>query len=243
MKTLLLAASAACALAMAAAPASATLQLSISDGSTTFSCKDGQLSCDLSGGSNNLLTVGTTIDGFFVQVTLAQSTFGGHNILQLSSTNIDNNGTIPGTLTFVAGDTGFSAPVSTIEESGSLTFNRDVGAGPSSVSFFADHANGQGANPLNTPGTMLDLITGTPVTDPDSFSGSKFSSFVSGSPFSMTEKASLNIIAGGSVTGFDLSMTSSAVPELKTWAMLGIGFGLMTVMGIRRRRNSRWLAA
>jgi hypothetical protein len=216
-------------------PALATLQLSITDGTSTFSCKDGQLGCDLSGGANNLLVIDTTLDGFFVQVTLAQSTFGSHNVLQLSSANIENNGAAAGTISFIASDTNFVPPVGSIEESGSLTFNNAVGSGPSSVSFFADPLNGQGANPLNTPGTLLDTFSDTPVTNPDSFSGTHLSAFASGGPFSMTESAHLNLIAGGSVTGFDQSMTSSAIPEPKTWVMLGLGFAALAFFGARRK--------
>jgi len=230
----------ACVTALAAlAPAQATLQLSITDGTTTFSCHDGQLSCDLSGGANNLLTVGTTLDGFFVQVTLAQSTFGSHNVLQLSSSNIDNFGGVAGTLSFFASDTNFSAPVGVIEESGSLTFNRNIGAAPSSVSFFADPLDAQGANPLNTPGTLLDTFSGAAATDPDSFSGTHLSAFAASSPFSMTESASLALNAGGSITGFDQSMTSSAVPEPGTWAMLALGFGFLSLLGMRKPRSAR----
>jgi hypothetical protein len=236
IKTMLLAGAATIGLM---SPALATLQLSITDGTHTFSCADGQLGCDLSGGANNLLTVDTTLDGFFVQVTLTQSTFGSHNILQLSSANIENNGSAEGTLTFIASDTGFHAPVSNIEESGSLTFNENVGAGLSTVSFFADHANGQGANPLNTPGTLLDSFSDTPATNPDSFAGTHLSAFVSGTPFSMTESASLSVLGGGSVTGFDQAMTSSAIPEPSTWAMLVLGFGGLALAGWRHKKRDR----
>jgi hypothetical protein len=232
MKSLLLGATILAAVGVS--PSHAALQLSITDGTSTFSCRDGQLGCDLSGGANNLLVVDTTLDGFFVQVTLAQSTFGAHNILQLSSANIENNGSATGTLSFVASDTSFSAPVNSIEESGSLTFNNNVGSGLSSVSFFADPANGQGANPLNTPGSLLDTFSDTPVTNPDSFSGTHLSSFVSGTPFSMTESAHLNLIAGGSVTGFDQSMTSSAIPETSTWVMMSLGFVGLGFLGMRK---------
>jgi hypothetical protein len=225
--------------AIGANPAKATLQLSITNGIQTFSCADGQLGCDLSGGANNLLTVDTTLGGFFVQLTLAQSTFGAHNVLQLSSANIENNGAIPGTLTFIASDTNFVPPVGDILESGSLTFNNNVGAGLSSVSFFADPLNGQGANPLNTPGTLLDSFSGAAATDPDSFSGTHLSAFASSGPFSMTESAALRLNAGGSITGFDQSMTSSAIPEPRTWAMLILGFGLMALMGVRKARRNR----
>ena len=82
MKTLALAAA---LLASTAVPAMARLQLSIASGGSTFSCFDGQLSCDVSGGANNLLTIDQTVGNAFVQITLAQSTFGKTNELQLSS--------------------------------------------------------------------------------------------------------------------------------------------------------------
>ena len=221
--------------AFGAAPVKAELQLTITNGTTTFTCHDGQLSCDLSGGANNLLTVDTNVGGLFVQTSLTQSTFGKHDVLQLSSSNIENLGSAEGTLTFIASDTGFSAPVSNIESSGSLTFNSNVGAGLSTVEFFADHADTQGANPLNTPGTLLETVSGTAATDPDSFSGSRTTAFVSNSPFSMTEDASLSLLAGGSITGFNQSMTSSAVPEPSTWAMLVAGFVGLCWVGRKRR--------
>jgi hypothetical protein len=220
--------------AFGAAPAKAELQLTITNGTTIFTCHDGQLSCDLSGGANNLLTVDTNVGGFFVQTSLTQSNFGAHNVLQLSSSNIENLGSAEGTLTFIASDTGFSAPVASIESSASLTFNSNVGAGLSTLEFFADHADTQGANPLNTPGSLLETVSGTAATDPDSFSGSRTTAFVAGLPFSMTEDASLSLLAGGSVTGFNQSMTSSAVPEPSTWAMLALGLGFLGLVSAKR---------
>lgn len=224
---------------VAATPADARLQLSIGVGASTFTCFDGELSCDVSGGANNLLTIDQTIGNAFVQITLAQSTFGAHNTLQLSSSSITNEGLTPITVKLLASDTNFLAPVSFIRDSGSLTFNDAVGSGQSSLSFFADAANGQGANPNNTPGTLLETVFGTPLTDPDSFSGSNLASFVSGSPFSMTEGASLALRGSASITGFNQSMTSG-VPEPSTWAMLGLGFGLMAFMGFKRKGSPRY---
>jgi hypothetical protein len=228
-------------LALAASPAMANLQLTITNGTTTFTCSDGELSCDQSGGAKNVLTIDTNVGGFFVQTTLTQSTFGAHDVLQLSSSNIENLGSAEGTLTFIASDTGFSAPVSSIESSASLTFNSNIGAGLSTLDFFADHADGQGANPLNTPGTLLETVSGAATSDPDSFSGSRTTAFISGLPFSMTEDASLSLLAGGSITGFNQSMTSSAVPEPSTWAMLIAGFAALGFSGFWRNRISRKL--
>ena len=223
MKTLALAAA---LLASTAVPAMARLQLSIASGGSTFSSFDGQLSCDVSGGANNLLTIDQTVGNAFVQITLAQSTFGKTNELQLSSSSIINEGLTPITISLVAGDTGFLPRTTFINSSASLTFNNAVGSGLSTLQFFADPANAQGANPTNTPGALLESVSGTPLTDPDSFSGSKFDAFDASSPFSMTESASLALRGSGSITGFNQAM-ESGVPEPSTWAMLAIGFGFM----------------
>jgi hypothetical protein len=208
------------ALAFGAEPAHATLQLSINANGATFTCFDGELSCDQSGGAKNLLTVDTTVGGAFVQLTLAQSSTHP-NVLELSSSNILNERAVPITISLLASDTGFAAPVTFIEESASLTFNSAVGSGLSSLEFWADPANAQGANPLNTPGVLLDDVFGAPLTDPASFSGTKLSAFAASDPFSMTEGATLNLIGGASVTGFNQSM-QSGVPEPSTWAMLAL---------------------
>lgn len=235
MKQTFLAAASAAVL-IAASPANARLQLSISANGATFSCFDGQLSCDQSGGANNVLVIDQTVGGAFVQLTLAQSAFGKPNELQLSSSNIENQSGAPITIRLFAGDTSFTAPVAFTRESASLTFNSAIGSGPSSLSFFADPANTQGANPTNTPGVPLDTVTGTPVTDPDSFSGSHLTAFAALSPFSLTESASLALVSGGSITGFNQAV-ETGVPEPSQWAMLITGFALMGALGLRKRRN------
>jgi hypothetical protein len=219
----------------AAAPASATLQLSIGAGGSVFTCSDGELSCDQSGGANNLLTVDTSVGGAFVQLTLTQSTFGKVNELQLSSSNIENTTGAPLTVTLLASDTGFLSPVRFVNNSGSLTFNSNVGAPNSTLSFFADTLNRQGANPTNTPGSLLESVSGHAATDPDSFSGSLVTPFDANAPFSMTEGAALALRADGSVTGFNEAM-QTGVPEPSTWAMALLGFGALMLFGLRDKR-------
>ena len=211
--------------AVGATPAYATLQLSITANGQTFTCSDGQTSCDQSGGANNLLTIDTTVGGAFVELTLTQSTFGKPDSLQLQSSNIVNESGAPISISFSASDTGFTPPVTFIENSGSLTFNDAVGSAASSLSFLAN-------------GDLLEMVSGIPMSNPDSFAGSNFARFVANSPFSMEEQATLNLIAGGSITGFNQSMTTG-VPEPKTWAMLGLGFAVMTFMGFKRRKGDR----
>ena len=220
---------------LAASPASARLQLSISDGGTTFSCFDGQLSCDQSGGVNNLLLVNTTVGGAFVQIALAQSLFGAVNELQLSASNIINQSLAPITVTLLASDTDFKGPVKFINNSASLTFNANVGAPDSTLKFWADAANAQGANPNQTPGTLLESVSGHALTDPDSFAGSLIAPFATDGFYSMTEGAQLVLRAGGSITGFNQSMESSAVPEPSTWVMMGLGLAALGYVGSRKK--------
>lgn len=222
-------------------PAHAVLQLSIGANGSTFTCADGELSCDLSGGAKNLLTVDTSVGGAFVQITLTQSSVNP-NVLQLSSDNIENLSGAPITIKLLASDTGFAKPVEFVKESASLTFNDAVGSPASFLQFWADSANVQGANPNNTPGTLLFTATGTPVQNPDSFEGTHVTPFFAGAPFSMTEGASLSLITGGSVTGLNQSM-QSGVPEPSTWVMALLGFAALVGLGVRRRSKAFVAAA
>jgi hypothetical protein len=127
-----------------------------------------------------------------------------------------------------------------VEESASLTFNSAVGSGASTLRFFADSANGQPAGiGLNIPGTELFSTSGTPVTDPDSFAGTNSSPFDATGLFSLTETANLALKAGGSITGFNESMATTAVPEPSVWAMLVMGFGGLAFLGAKRARKDR----
>ena len=223
--------------ALGAQPANARLQLSIGVGGSTFTCFDGQLSCDQSGGVNNLLIVDQTVNGAFVQLALTQSAFGKPDELQLSTSNIENLTAAPLTITLTASDTGYTAPIKAINNSASLTFNSNIGAPDSTLTFFADLADGQGAP--GTPGTLLESVSGHAVTDPDSFSGSRITAFDASAPFSMSEQAVLSLRADGSITGFNQSMESTVIPEPSTWVMLGLGFAALGLFGARRQANLR----
>ena len=104
--------------AVGATPAYALLQLSIDFNGTVFSCADGNLSCDVSGGANNVLTIDQTINGVFTQITLTDSSSGQ---LSLSAANITDKDGTAHSITFIASNTDFAVPVNQIEESGSLT--------------------------------------------------------------------------------------------------------------------------
>jgi hypothetical protein len=218
-------------------PAHAVLQIAISDGTNTFTCADGGL-CDDSLEPNKVMTLANNVGNFSIEGTLSTSTSPSPNSLDLSTFTITNNGPTTGTLTLVVSDTDFLGGISRINESGSLTFHDNTGVGDSTLSFFADHANGQGAGAgLATPGVLLFTASGHAVQNPDSFAGTNTSLFSDPDLFSMTERATLLLKAGGSVTGFDVSM--SAVPETSTWLMMIAGFMCVGGMAYRRGRNGK----
>jgi hypothetical protein len=223
---------------IAAQPAQATLQIAFTDGTTVVTCADGQ-ACDLAGPANNIIILNTTVGAFHIIGTVAASVSGSaEDNLQFSTSLISNSGPSEGHLSVVVGDTNFVGPVNAVRESASLTFNDATGSGPSTLSFFADPANGQPAGiGLNTPGTTLFSDSGSPSSNPFSFAGSTLSPFSAEGPFSMTEAATLGLRGGASITGFNESMETAAVPEPSTWAMLGLGFGLLAFIGVRKRKD------
>jgi len=235
MKKLVLAAA-----LLASTPAAATLQIAFTDGTNVVTCADGQ-ACDLAGSANNLLLLNTTVGNFHIIGTVAASSSAlGDDNLQLSTSLLQNTGATLGHLGIIVGDTNFLGPVNAVRESASLTFNNAVGSGASTLSFFADSANGQPAGiGLAVPGTQLFTTSGSPATDPDSFSGTNLSPFAAGGLFSMTETANLALRAGGSITGFNESMATTQIPEPSTWAMLALGFGSLVFLGAKRARKDR----
>ena len=226
-------------------PANAVLQIAFTDGTSVVTCADGQ-ACDLAGPTSNIIILNETVGAFHIIGTVAASSSAlGNDNLQLSTSLIQNSGDTLGHLGIIVGDTNFIGPVDAVRESASLTFNNAVGSGASTLHFFADPANGQPAGVgLAIPGVQLFTTAGTPTTDPDSFSGTHLSPFAAAGLFSMTETANLALKAGGSITGFNESMQTAAIPEPSTWVLLGLGFGLLTWAGhASRKSNSRSIVA
>jgi hypothetical protein len=235
MRAILLAAVGAGAL-MAASPAGATLQIAFANGGSTFFCAD-QTSCDLDGAAKNELLLNTIVGGIKVVGTFAASTIHP-DTLSVSNLTITNTSNTAETLLMAVGDTDFTGPTSFIRSSGSGTFTADDG-GSALLRFFASSGDIQPAtNATNLPGALEFSESLNVTNSPDSFSGTKNTPFGALGPFSMAEGGSITLAPGASLTGFNESMAAGAVPEPSTWAMLGIGFGLMGLVGYRKTRRA-----
>lgn len=235
MNKLLMLGVAASALAVAR-PANATLQLAFANGASSLFCADGT-ACDLAGPTKNLLILDQQIGAFHVEGTFAVS---GTDQLSESNLTITNTSGARSTLDFSVGDTGFAVPVNEISMSGAGTFESSL-TGFGSLSFHADPTNTQGAAFAgDNPGVELFNPTLFITKDPQSFSGDDIhAAFTALSPFSMTEDFSVTLPAGGSVVGLESAMTAGVIPEPRTWAMMLLGFGMLAIVGLRRRKSER----
>jgi hypothetical protein len=140
------------------------------------------------------------------------------------------------TLRIIAGANNYLGP------SNGFTLTSTIGAtlGGSDLtgSFFTDQTNSLNGQGFTITGTDIGDFNSGALTGPQSFSfnGLGFDSLKT--PYGLAESLSLTLQPGASVFVQGISMDANAVPEPKTWAMLGIGFGLMAIMGFKRRHKA-----
>jgi len=230
---------------VAAQPANAVLMVTMQDElGATFHCVDNGGACDFTGAANNLLTLNNTVGNFQVAGTISTSSSGLLNLLSLVNFGAVNTDPLGAhTLNMYVSNTDYLGPVSQINGSASILFSNAVGSGPSSLDFYADTANVQGANLINTPGVLLFSALQTPTTNPQAFLGNDSAAFFDANLFSMTQAAHINLKGGGSFTDFSQNMQSSfsPVPVPAALPLLGsvvAGFGAFGAWKRRRKIGS-----
>lgn len=229
-----------------AQPAAANLMVTMTDSTGgSFHCVDNGGVCDFSGAADNLLTLNNTVGAFQVTGTISVSSSGLINLLSLVNFGATNTTGASATLNMWVSDTDFTAPVGQIVGSAGILFSNAVGSGPSSLEFYADTGNAQGANLTNAPGTFLFGATQTPITNPQQFLGNDSALFSDLNLFSMTQVAHINLIGGGSFTDFGMNMQSSPTPipaALPLFASAVAGAGALGRWR-RKRKDALSLAA
>jgi hypothetical protein len=104
------------------------------------------------------------------------------------------------------------------------------------MNWFYDVTNTQGANGSgNTPGVNIGTFTATASPGNESFAYTNTTPVASASLFSFTEQSTYDLAPLGRLVGRNqVASAIPAVPELSTWAMMLLGFGVLGFVGARR---------
>lgn len=226
MKNLLLAAVGVGALA-AAAPASAANTALIMWNGADVETATGFGSADLTASDLG----GVTVTLSFVNRNTAP------NQLTTGQINIDNTTGMVQTLNIIAGANGYLGA----EKGFTLTGTIGATSGVSDLTgmYFVDPSNTLNGTNETIIGAGIDSFDSLSLTGPKSFSFNGFGPDLVTGPYGLAERLTLTLQPGASVFVQGASMTASAVPEPKTWAMLVAGFALMGAMAFKRKRTAR----
>ena len=187
-------------------------------------------------GTGQANLTGSDFDG--VSITLSRvNRFTNPNGMTTSNLNIDNNTDSVQVLKIIGGVNGLFGAT------GGFTLTGTVG-GQNGVSdlfgqFFADAGNGLSGETFSPFGTLLNSFNSGSLSGTQSFSFNGFGPDHLNGPYGLAEELTLTLQPGSGVFVQGLSMSASAVPEPKTWALMGVGFGLMALMGYKRSRKDR----
>ena len=185
-------------------------------------------------GTGQALLASSDLDGITISLSLVNRETGPNGITE-SNLNIVNTTSTVQTLRIIAGANGFFG--ATAGFGLSATILTALGTSDLSGSFFVDHSNSLNGQTESVTGTDIDNFDSGSLTGPHSFSFNAIGLEEVAGTYGLAESLTLTLQPFAQIGVQSISMDSSAVPEPSTWAMLGAGFGLMALFGLKRKRN------
>ena len=187
-------------------------------------------------GNDAAALIGSSLDGITVSVSAATRATDPNGLSEGNITITNTTNTVQ-VLHIVAGANGFAGPSSDFNLTG--TIGVDSGSATLGGSFFADNANTlNGTAAGGVTGTDIGDFLSTLLTGPKSFSFNGSGVDAVTGPYGLAESLTLTLQPGAVVGVQNVSMDVSAIPEPSTWVMMGGGFALLGLLGLRKRNRT-----
>ena len=187
-------------------------------------------------GNDAAALIGSSLDGITISVSAASRATDPNGLSEGNITITNTTNTVQ-VLHIVAGANGFAGPSSDFNLTG--TIGVDSGSATLGGSFFADNANTlNGTAAGGVTGTDIGDFLSTLLTGPKSFSFNGSGVDAVTGPYGLAESLTLTLQPGAVVGVQNVSMDVSAIPEPSTWVMMGGGFALLGLLGLRKRNRT-----
>jgi hypothetical protein len=191
-------------------------------------------------GTDTAILSGSSLGGITISTSgVARETVPNNGMTESNLFITNTTGTVQ-TLDILAGTNGFLGPNNAFNASATIL----IGTGQAELTgmFYVDPANT--LNGVNTGPVVGTQIGGTfdsgLLTGPFSFSSNSADVLFSViGPYGMAESLQLVMQPGAFIGVQSISMdATNAVPEPSTWVMMGGGFALLALLGLRKRNRT-----
>jgi hypothetical protein len=185
-------------------------------------------------GTNGAVLSSSDLDGITITVSNVNRQTGPNGITE-NNVNIDNTTGKTQVLHIIAGANGFLGATSGFGLSGTIL--TAVGSADLAGSFFADATDSLNGTTESITGVDLGNFDSGLLVGPHSFSFNGFGADALTGTYGLAESLTLTLQAGAEIGVQSISMDAGAVPEPGTWALMGLGFGVMALLGVKGRKN------
>jgi len=163
----------------------------------------------------------------------------GPDQLTEANINIDNTDSTTQTLRIIAGANGFAGPSDAFNLTGAIGVT--LGGADLVGAYFVDGTNTLNGQGLTVTGTNIGNFDSGLLSGPQSFSFNGIGADLVNTPYGLAEELTLTLAPGAAVFIQGVSMdATTAIPELSTWVYTLAGFGLLGVVGLRRKSSARF---